>query len=183
MRTPVRAPKANAVCELVGGSLRRECLDFLIPFNERHLHRILREWTTHYNRGGPHSALGPDLPEPTSDRVPPNPHRHRLPIGYRMVKRSVLGGLHHEYVSRRRPHSDRSCFCAPLERSESGARPAQVRPDAKATGARKRPGTAGGWALPTMVGRRWAMPTLQAWPDLQASRLARPHLPERPDLE
>lgn len=97
LRTPVRAPKANAVCERLGGSLRRECLDFLIPFNERHLHRILREWTTHYNRGRPHSALGPDLPEPTSDRVPPNPHSHSLPVGYRMVKRSILGGLHHEY--------------------------------------------------------------------------------------
>ena len=97
LRTPVRAPKANAVCERLGGSLRRECLDFLIPFNERHLHRILREWTMHYNRGRPHSALGPDLPEPTSDRVPPNPHSHSLPVGYRMVKRSILGGLHHEY--------------------------------------------------------------------------------------
>ena len=96
LRMPVRAPKANAVCERLGGSLRRECLDFLIPFNERHLHRILREWTTHYNRGRPQSALGPDLPEPTSDRVPPNPHRHSLPVGYRMVKRSILGGLHHD---------------------------------------------------------------------------------------
>src|SRR5215471_17437801 len=37
LRTPVRAPKANSVCERLGGSLRRECLDFLIPFNERHL--------------------------------------------------------------------------------------------------------------------------------------------------
>jgi hypothetical protein len=32
-----------------------------------------------------------------SDQVPPNEHRHRLPVGYRVVKRSVLGGLHHEY--------------------------------------------------------------------------------------
>src|SRR5215469_2370361 len=43
--TPVRAPKANAVCERLGGSLRRECLDFLLPLNERHLQRIIREWT------------------------------------------------------------------------------------------------------------------------------------------
>jgi transposase InsO family protein len=42
LRTPVRAPKANAVCERVGGSLRRECLDFLIPFHERHLRRTVR---------------------------------------------------------------------------------------------------------------------------------------------
>ena len=37
LRTPVRAPKANAVCERVGGSLRRECLDFLLSFHARHL--------------------------------------------------------------------------------------------------------------------------------------------------
>src|SRR5215831_7408417 len=41
LRTPLRAPKANAVCERLGGSLRRECLDFLLPFNERHLQMIL----------------------------------------------------------------------------------------------------------------------------------------------
>jgi transposase InsO family protein len=97
LRTPVRAPKANAVCERLGGTLRRECLDFLLPLNERHLQRIIREWTTHYNRGRPHSALGPGLPEPFSDHAPLNEYRHRLPLGYRIVKRSVLGGLHHEY--------------------------------------------------------------------------------------
>jgi len=97
LRTPVRAPKANAVCERVGGSLRRECLDFLIPFHARHLRMTVRDWTIHYNRGRPHSALGPGVPEPISERVAPNEHRHRLPVGYRVVKRSVLGGLHHEY--------------------------------------------------------------------------------------
>jgi transposase InsO family protein len=97
LRTPVRAPKANSVCERLGGSLRRGCLDLLIPFHERHMQMILREWTRHYNRGRPHAALGPGLPEPMSDQVPPNEHRHRLPVGYRVVKRSVLGGLHHEY--------------------------------------------------------------------------------------
>jgi putative transposase len=97
LRTPVRAPKANVVCERVGGSLRRECLDFLIPFNERHLRMTVRDWTIHYNRGRPDSALGPGLPEPISERVPPNEHRHPLPVWYRVVKRSVLGGMHHEY--------------------------------------------------------------------------------------
>jgi hypothetical protein len=58
---------------------------------------IIREWTRHYNRGRPHSALGPGLPEPMSDPVTPNEHRHMLPLGYRVAKRSVLGGLHHEY--------------------------------------------------------------------------------------
>ena len=43
LRTPVRAPKTNAVCERLGGSLRRECLDFLIPVNERHLKMTVEE--------------------------------------------------------------------------------------------------------------------------------------------
>src|ERR1051326_5115680 len=44
LRTPVRAPKANSICERLGGSLRRECLDFLIPLNERHLKMTVKEW-------------------------------------------------------------------------------------------------------------------------------------------
>jgi transposase InsO family protein len=47
LRTPVRTPQANAFCERVIGTMRRECLDWLIPFNERHLRRILREWVRH----------------------------------------------------------------------------------------------------------------------------------------
>jgi hypothetical protein len=47
--------------------------------------------------GRPHSALGPDFPEPTQEIVPDSDHRHKLPTGYRVVKRSLLGGLHHEY--------------------------------------------------------------------------------------
>jgi putative transposase len=96
-RTPVRAPKANAICERFGGTLRRECLDFLIPLNERHLKRTVRQWGNHYNRGGPHSTLGPGLPEPTQDKVPASGHRHKLPAGFRIAKTSVLGGVHHEY--------------------------------------------------------------------------------------
>ena len=43
LRSPVRAPTANAFCQRLGGSLRRECLDFLIPLNERHLRMIVKE--------------------------------------------------------------------------------------------------------------------------------------------
>ena len=71
--------------------------NFLIPINERHLKMTIKEWGTHYNRGRPHSSLGPGLPEPTQDSVPESGHRHKLPAGYRVVKDSVLGGLHHEY--------------------------------------------------------------------------------------
>jgi putative transposase len=97
LKTPVRTPVANAFCERLVGTIRRECLDFLIPINERHLRRILAEFTVHYNRGRPHSALGPGFPKPNQDSVPASGHRHKLPIGYRVKATPVLGGLHHEY--------------------------------------------------------------------------------------
>ena len=97
LKTPVRAPKANAFCERVVGTIRRECLDFLIPINERHLQRTVGEFVTYYNRGRPHSALGPGIPEPSQTWVPAGPHRHKLPTGFRVMATPVLGGLHHEY--------------------------------------------------------------------------------------
>ena len=51
IKTPVRTPIANAICERVIGSLRRECLDFVIPLHESHLYSILQAWVTHYNEG------------------------------------------------------------------------------------------------------------------------------------
>src|SRR5947207_12703913 len=51
LHTPARAPKANAYCERLVGTIRRECLDFMIPLGEKHLRRILAEWVTHYNQG------------------------------------------------------------------------------------------------------------------------------------
>jgi transposase InsO family protein len=47
LRTPVQAPKANAYCERLIGTIRRECLDWVIPLSEKHLRRILREWVAH----------------------------------------------------------------------------------------------------------------------------------------
>jgi putative transposase len=98
LRTPVQAPQANAVCERLLGTLRRECLDFLIPFGEAHLRRILRAWRLHHNRGRPHSRLGPGLPEPPPGLRAPALAGHRLPNDSRVVARSILGGLHHEYA-------------------------------------------------------------------------------------
>ena len=48
LRTPFRAPQANSFCERLVGTIRRECLDFLIPLNQRHVRRILKEWVAHY---------------------------------------------------------------------------------------------------------------------------------------
>ena len=97
LRTPIRVPVPNAYCERLLGTLRRECLDFLIPFGADHLRRALRIWGQHYNRGRPHACLGPGLPE-TPPGLPAAPIvGHDLPRGRRVVARSILGGLHHEY--------------------------------------------------------------------------------------
>ena len=96
IKTPVRTPQANAYCERLIGTVRRECLDFMIPINERHLGQILRTWVSHYNQGRPHSSLGPGLPGRRA--LPPRRmHRHRFEPGERIVSAAILGGLHHEY--------------------------------------------------------------------------------------
>ncbi|MBV8829366.1 MAG: transposase [Acidobacteriaceae bacterium] len=56
-------PTANAHCERPIGSIRRECLDYLIPLNAPHLRRSLREWACHHNAGRPHRSLGPGIPD------------------------------------------------------------------------------------------------------------------------
>jgi transposase InsO family protein len=98
IKTPVRTPVANSICERVIGTLRRECLDFVIPLNDKHLYGILKEWVGHYNQGRPHMSLGPGIPKPIQTLpVPRQAHPHRLPAGQRVVARPVLGGLHHDY--------------------------------------------------------------------------------------
>jgi hypothetical protein len=64
IHTPVRAPNANATCERFVGTLRRECLDWILIANPRHLRRVLAEFVDHYNTHRPHRALGLAGPEP-----------------------------------------------------------------------------------------------------------------------
>jgi len=97
LTTPVRAPQANAFCERLIGTMRRECLDWLIPLNERHLRLVLREWVAHYNPGRPHASLGSGIPDPSPEWIRPVPVGHHLPERCRVVGTPILGGLHHEY--------------------------------------------------------------------------------------
>jgi putative transposase len=50
-----------------------------------------------YNRGRPHSSLGPGIPEPSAGIPALRRSDHRIPCGHRVIRRAVLGGLHHEY--------------------------------------------------------------------------------------
>jgi putative transposase len=96
LKTPVRAPQANASCERLIGTIRRECVDFVILFNERHVWTVLGQWVAHYNRGRPHASLGPGIPEGHNIAMPSCGHRIR--DGHHVVAEPILAGLHHGYL-------------------------------------------------------------------------------------
>jgi len=98
LKTPRRCPMANGICERIIGTIRRECLDWIIPLSEAHLRRVLRSWIAHYNRGRPHMALGPGVPDPPAAVSRPMlKSRHKLDGFGSVHGKAVLGGLHHEY--------------------------------------------------------------------------------------
>jgi len=91
IKTPARAPRANAIAERWVGSARRECLDRMLISGERHLWLVLTEYTDHYNSHRPHRALQQNPPAGRAD----------LPAditGMRVLRRDRLGGLIHEYA-------------------------------------------------------------------------------------
>lgn len=98
LQSPPQSPMANATCERVIGTIRREYPDWLIPLSESHLHSILKSWRSHYNQGRPHMSLGPGVPDPpATPRLPPRENVGPS-LGERLVVRArpVSGGLHHE---------------------------------------------------------------------------------------
>ena len=98
LQTPVRMPVANAICERAIGTMRRECLDFLIPLGADHLRSMVKEWVEHYNEGRPHMSLGPGIPQlPPVLSLSLQAQRHRIPEQQCVVARPILGGLHHDY--------------------------------------------------------------------------------------
>jgi transposase InsO family protein len=90
IRTPVRAPRANAIAERFVRSVRRELLDRVLIMNQRHASAVLAEYSDHFNHHRPHRALiqaAPLRPLPLGDRTDTTTvHRH-----------DRLGGLIHEY--------------------------------------------------------------------------------------
>jgi transposase InsO family protein len=88
VKTPVRAPRANAIAERFARTIRTECLDWLLILNRRHLEHVVRVYTDHYNRQRPHRAL---------ELNPPNPPEPTLPASGEIQRRDRLGGLIHEY--------------------------------------------------------------------------------------
>ena len=94
IRTPFRAPKANAFAERWVGTVRRDCLDWILILSRRQLERVLRVYVDHYNCHRPHRALG---------LTPPIPERRLRPLSPaspdQIRRRDRLGGLIHEYAA------------------------------------------------------------------------------------
>jgi putative transposase len=89
VKTPVHAPKANAIAERFVRTVRSECLDWLLILNQRHLEHVLRVYTDHSKRQRRHRAL---------DLRPPNPDTEApLPASGEIQRHDRLGGLIHEY--------------------------------------------------------------------------------------
>ena len=90
IKTPVRAPRANAIAERFVGTIRRELLDRLLIINQRHAAAVLREFERHYNDHRPHRTLGQAAPSrPLPRRAPTEIHK--------IQRHDRLGGLIHEY--------------------------------------------------------------------------------------
>jgi putative transposase len=90
IRTPVRAPRVNAIAERFIGTLRRECLDHLLITGPRHLAVVLREFVEHYNAHRPHRSL---QQQPPASPAPPGSC-----AAVRPLRRDRLGGVIHEYL-------------------------------------------------------------------------------------
>ena len=89
---PFSAPNANAYCERLIGTLRRECLDHMLIFNERHLLKILQEYKNFYNHERYHQGIK-RIPVPAADI---GQSRDRQGSG-KLVSKPILNGLHHSY--------------------------------------------------------------------------------------
>jgi transposase InsO family protein len=90
LKTPYRAPKANAICERFLGSLRRECLDHFLILGERHLYRVVKEYAGYFNDNRPHQGIEQRIPCGSA-------HPDRPPVDGKVTSQPILGGLHHGY--------------------------------------------------------------------------------------
>jgi transposase InsO family protein len=93
LKTPLQAPRANAICERFIGSLRRKCLDHMLILHQRQLQRTVREYVDFYNRLRPHQGLQ----QRTPILVNSDSRLMQDPDAGRILSTPILGGLHHSY--------------------------------------------------------------------------------------
>ena len=90
IKTPKRAPRANAICERFIGSLKRDCLDYMLALNCLQLHRIVRQYVDYYNQARPHQGIQQHIPDRIENEYP-------LAATGPIITTPVLNGLHHDY--------------------------------------------------------------------------------------
>jgi putative transposase len=91
LKTPYHAPRANAICERFLRSVRQECLDHLLIFQEKQLQRLLNEYVTYFNRARPHQGIQQQIPVACGLS---RPSQHAAD---KVIAIPILGGLHHDY--------------------------------------------------------------------------------------
>jgi putative transposase len=95
LRTAVQAPRMNAICERLVGTLRRELLDRLLILGEAHLRTVLAEYQEHYNTARPHQGIGQRTPAARTTL----PARAATSLGTERIRRKhILNGLINEYT-------------------------------------------------------------------------------------
>ena len=94
LRSPPQSPRANAICERVIGTVRRELLDHVLIVNEAHLHAVLAEYVAHYNAARPHQGVDQRCPEDDPDHIPDAVIDLSAA---RVCRKPVLGGITSEY--------------------------------------------------------------------------------------
>jgi len=90
VKTPYRTPEANGVCERFMGSLRRECMDHILIHDDKHLRRVVTEYTAYFNQERPHQGIEQRIPD-QYDQTRSKSTRGRI------TSKAILGGLHHSY--------------------------------------------------------------------------------------
>ena len=95
LRSAVQAPRMNAICERLVGTLRRELLDRVLILGEAHLRAVLAEYHLHYNTARPHQGIAQRVP----DDEPGAPRTTVTDVDTQQIRRRpVLGGLINEYT-------------------------------------------------------------------------------------
>jgi len=91
LKTPIHAPRANAICERFLRSVRQECLDHLMILHEKQLQRMLNQYVAYFNLARPHQGIRQQLPEPNRSSLSSHHARDKV------IAVPILGGLHHDY--------------------------------------------------------------------------------------